>query len=49
MARELTGKVHVTAYFVSRIHAALGESNEAIDWLEIAYNTAWGVDGVAEG
>jgi len=35
--RELTGKVNVTAYFVSRIHAALGESNEAIDWLEIAY------------
>jgi hypothetical protein len=22
---------------MSRIHAALGESNEAIDWLEIAY------------
>src|ERR1700733_4960977 len=35
--RELIGKAHVTAYFVSRIHAALGESNEAIDWLEIAY------------
>ena len=34
---ELTGKAHVTAYFVSRIHAALGESNKAIDWLEIAY------------
>jgi tetratricopeptide (TPR) repeat protein len=35
--RELTGKAHVTAYFVSRIHAALGESNKAIDWLEISY------------
>jgi hypothetical protein len=35
--RELTGKAHVTAYFVSRIHAALGENNKAIDWLEIAY------------
>jgi hypothetical protein len=35
--RELTGKAHVTGYFVSRIHAALGESNKAIDWLEIAY------------
>jgi TolB-like protein/Tfp pilus assembly protein PilF len=34
---ELTGKRHVTAYFVSRIHAALGESKKAIDWLEIAY------------
>jgi hypothetical protein len=27
----------VTAYFVGRIQAALGESSEAIDWLEIAY------------
>lgn len=35
--RELTAKAHVTAYFVSRIHAALGEINKAIDWLEIAY------------
>jgi tetratricopeptide (TPR) repeat protein len=34
---ELAGKRHVTAYFVSRIHAALGESKKAIDWLEIAY------------
>jgi hypothetical protein len=35
--QELTGKCHVTAYFVRRIYAALGESNKAIDWLEIAY------------
>jgi tetratricopeptide (TPR) repeat protein len=34
---ELADKRHVTAYFVSRIHAALGESKKAIDWLEIAY------------
>jgi tetratricopeptide (TPR) repeat protein len=26
--RELTGKVHVTAYFVSRIHAALGRATK---------------------
>jgi TolB-like protein len=34
---ELTGQQHVTAYFVSRIYAALGKKNEALDWLENAY------------
>lgn len=34
---ELTGQRHVTAYFVSRICAALGEKDEALKWLETAY------------
>jgi TolB-like protein/Tfp pilus assembly protein PilF len=34
---ELTGQRHVTAYFVSRIYAALGKTNEAFEWLETAY------------
>lgn len=35
--RELTSKAHVTAYFVSRIHAALGQRNETFEWLETAF------------
>jgi len=35
--RELTGQRHVTAYFVSRVYAALGETNEVLALLEIAY------------
>jgi TolB-like protein/Tfp pilus assembly protein PilF len=34
---ELTGQRHVPAYFVSRIYAALGETNEAFKWLETGY------------
>jgi TolB-like protein/Tfp pilus assembly protein PilF len=34
---ELTGQRHVTAYFVSRIYAALGKTEEALKWLETAY------------
>jgi TolB-like protein/Tfp pilus assembly protein PilF len=34
---ELTGQRHVTAYFVSRIYAALGKTNEALKWLETSY------------
>ena len=34
---ELTGRRHVTAYFVSRIYAALGETDEALKWLEAGY------------
>jgi TolB-like protein/Flp pilus assembly protein TadD len=35
--RQLTGQRHVTAYFVSRIFAALDKKSEAIEWLETAY------------
>jgi TolB-like protein/Flp pilus assembly protein TadD len=35
---ELTGQRHATAYFVSRIYAALGETNEALKWLETSYH-----------
>jgi tetratricopeptide (TPR) repeat protein len=35
--QELTSRPHVTAYFVSRIYAALGDTNEAFKWLEISY------------
>jgi hypothetical protein len=31
---ELRAQQHVTAYFVSRIYAALGDQNEALEWLE---------------
>jgi len=34
---ELTRQRHVTAYFVSRIYAALGKKKEAFKWLERAY------------
>jgi TolB-like protein/Tfp pilus assembly protein PilF len=34
LLHELTGQQHVTAYFVSRIYAALGNENEAVEWLE---------------
>jgi TolB-like protein/Flp pilus assembly protein TadD len=34
---ELTAQRHVTAYFVSRIYAALSKKNEALEWLETAY------------
>lgn len=34
---ELIRQEHVTAYFVSRICAALGNTNEAIEWLENGY------------
>ena len=34
---ELMGRRHVTAYFVSRIYAALGETDEALKWLEAGY------------
>ena len=35
--QELLSKPHVTAYFVARIYAALGENEEALRWLESAY------------
>ena len=34
---ELTGRPHVTAYFVGRIYAALGQKDQAFTWLETAY------------
>ena len=35
--QEVLNKPHVTAYFVARIYAALGENEEALRWLEAAY------------
>jgi TolB-like protein/Flp pilus assembly protein TadD len=35
--QELTSRPHVTAYFVSRIYAALGDTNETFKWLETSY------------
>ena len=35
--QELLRHPHVTAYFVARIYAALGNHSEAFRWLEIAY------------
>lgn len=32
---ELESAPHVTAYFVARVYAALGERGKAIDWLEL--------------
>jgi len=37
LLHELTGHQHVTAYFVSRIFAALGNKNDALEWLETGY------------
>jgi len=34
---EVTGQEHVTAYFVSRMYAALGNRDKAIEWLETGY------------
>jgi TolB-like protein/Tfp pilus assembly protein PilF len=34
---ELTAQQHVSAYFVSRIYAALGKADEALQWLEAGY------------
>jgi TolB-like protein/Tfp pilus assembly protein PilF len=34
---ELTRQRHVTAYFVSRIYAALDKTDEALKWLETSY------------
>jgi len=35
--RNLLERPHVTAYFVSRLYAALGENDEAFHWLRAAY------------
>ena len=35
--QELVNKPHVTAYFVARVSAALGDNEEALRWLETAY------------
>jgi TolB-like protein len=41
--QELTARPHVTAYFVSRVYAALGDTKEAFRWLETSYreNGEW--------
>jgi len=35
--QELMGRSHVSAYFVARIYAALGDKDEALQWLETGY------------
>jgi TolB-like protein/Tfp pilus assembly protein PilF len=35
--QELLGRSHVSTYFVARIYAALGEKEEALQWLETGY------------
>jgi len=37
--QDLLKQPHVTAYFASRIYAALGKNDEALRWLETAYDT----------
>jgi hypothetical protein len=37
MLQELLAQPHVTRYFVSRVYAALGDRNEALEWLETSY------------
>src|SRR6266478_5762835 len=41
--RELSKHHYVTSYMVARIHAAMGETDEALRWLETAYQerAAW--------
>lgn len=41
--RELSKQQYVTSYMVARIHAAMGETDEALRWLETAYQerAAW--------
>jgi len=41
--RELSKHQYVTSYMVARIHAAMGETDEALRWLETAYQerAAW--------
>ncbi len=41
--QELSKQQYVTSYVVARIYAALGETNEALRWLETAYQerAAW--------